>query len=140
MKLVPYQHKVQYYETDKMGIVHHSNYIRWFEEARVDFLDQVGMPYESVEATGVISPVVSVECKYHGMTHFGDTVTIVPRITKFNGIRLVIAYEVRDIETGELRCSGTSSHCYVDEAGHPVNLKKTNEALYQIYKNAMTWE
>ena len=40
-----YQHKVQYYETDKMGITHHSNYIRWMEEARIDFLEQLGWNY-----------------------------------------------------------------------------------------------
>ncbi len=136
MKTEPYEHKVQYYETDKMGIVHHSNYIRWFEEARVDFLDQVGLPYEKVEETGIICPVVSVECQYHGMTHFGDWVQILPKIEKFNGVRLVISYEVRDKVSGELRSSGKSSHCYLDEKGHPVNLKKVNPALYQIYKDA----
>ena len=44
--MVPYDHKVQYYETDGMGIVHHSNYIRWFEEARVDLLEQLGFGYD----------------------------------------------------------------------------------------------
>lgn len=42
----PYQHKVQYYETDQMGIVHHSNYIRWFEEARTDYMEKMGMGYD----------------------------------------------------------------------------------------------
>lgn len=44
-----YVHKVQYYETDQMGVVHHSNYIRWFEEARIDYLDKMGMSYDAVE-------------------------------------------------------------------------------------------
>ena len=60
MKL--YQHKVQYYETDKMGIVHHSNYIRWMEEARIDFLSQIGWDYKKLEESGVISPVTAVDC------------------------------------------------------------------------------
>ena len=46
--MVPYDHKVQYYETDGMGIVHHSNYIRWFEEARVDLLEQLGFGYRDL--------------------------------------------------------------------------------------------
>ena len=46
----PYIHTVQYYETDCMGITHHSNYIRWMEEARVDFLTQVGWPLKTLEA------------------------------------------------------------------------------------------
>ena len=136
MDIMPYEHKVQYYETDKMGIVHHSNYIRWFEEARVDFLDQVGLGYEKMEQDGVISPVVSVECHYQGMTRFGESVLLYMRVEKFNGIRLVAAYEVREKETGELRCTGKSTHCYLNEAGHPVNLKKTCPDYYDIYKEA----
>ena len=59
-----YQHKVQYYETDKMGIVHHSNYIRWMEEARIDFLDSIDFGFAMLESQGVISPVIGVECDY----------------------------------------------------------------------------
>lgn len=136
MKIIPYEHKVQYYETDKMGVVHHSNYIRWFEEARVDFLDQVDMGYEKMEAEGVICPVISVECRYQGMTRFGEVVQIFPRIGKFNGIRLVVSYEVRDKESGELRCTGKSSHCYLDESGRPVSLKQACPEFYRIYKEA----
>lgn len=134
MQVKPYEHKVQYYETDKMGIVHHSNYIRWFEEARVDYLEQVGRPYESVEEAGVICPVVSVECRYRTMTHFGDRVLVRLWVEKFNGARLVIGYEVADKETGEIRCTGSSTHCYLDEKGKLVNLKHVDEKLYQIYK------
>ena len=62
-----YQHKIQYYETDKMLVTHHSNYIRWMEEARVDFLDRIGWSYMKLEELGIISPVISVD---------GDTVTV----------------------------------------------------------------
>ena len=55
----PYLHKVQYYETDKMGITHHSNYVRWMEEARVDFLSQIGWDYARIEESGIISPVLN---------------------------------------------------------------------------------
>ena len=119
MTVKPYEHKVQYYETDKMGIVHHSNYIRWFEESRIDFLEQVGMPYEDMEAAGIICPVVSVE--------------------KFNGIRLILSYEIRDKKTGELKCTGKSSHCYLDENGRPVSLKNVCPAYYELYKEAEGW-
>lgn len=136
MEIKPYEHKVQYYETDKMGIVHHSNYIRWFEEARVDFLDQVGLGYEKMEKDGVISPVVGVDCRFRNMTRFGETVLLYIRIEKFNGIRLVAAYEVREKETGEIRCTGTSTHCYLNEAGKPVNLKITCPDYYAVYQEA----
>ena len=72
----PYIKKVQYYETDMMGIVHHANYIRWMEEARIDFLDQMGFPYARMEAEGIISPVRAVSCQYKKPCTFGDTLNI----------------------------------------------------------------
>ena len=50
-----YLHKVQYYETDMMGVVHHANYIRWMEEARIDFMDRIGFPYKRMEAEGFLT-------------------------------------------------------------------------------------
>ena len=58
-----YLHKVQYYETDQMKVVHHSNYIRWMEEARIAFLDAIGVSYAELETRGIISPVLSVDCQ-----------------------------------------------------------------------------
>ena len=60
--MTPYRHRVNYYATDKMGVTHHANYIHWMEEARIDFLDQLGWPYEKLEALGVVSPVTAVQC------------------------------------------------------------------------------
>ena len=68
-----YTHKVHYYETDRMAIVHHSNYIRWFEEARLHQLEQWGMDYSSMEEQGILIPVVDVSCKYHHSVRYGDT-------------------------------------------------------------------
>ncbi|NLB15722.1 MAG: acyl-CoA thioesterase, partial [Clostridiales bacterium] len=59
-----YCHKVQYYETDQMGIVHHSNYIRWMEEARCAWRYEKGFGLETFEKVGVVSPVVSLSCRY----------------------------------------------------------------------------
>ena len=57
----PYEHHAKYYETDQMGIIHHSNYIRWMEEARIAYMDELGFPYKKVEEAGIISPVLSVQ-------------------------------------------------------------------------------
>lgn len=47
-----------------MGITHHSNYIRWMEEARVAFLKEIGWDYAKLEEMGIISPVIDVQCQY----------------------------------------------------------------------------
>ena len=83
----PYTHKVQYYETDMMGIVHHANYIHWMEEARIDFLDQLGFPYARMEAAGVFSPVKSIACDYRKSCTFGDEITVAVSVASFNVLR-----------------------------------------------------
>lgn len=66
----PYLHHVQYYETDRMGITHHSNYIRWMEEARVAFLEELGWGYEKLEDMGIVSPVTQAACEFKNRPHF----------------------------------------------------------------------
>jgi len=135
MEVKAYEHKVQYYETDQMAVVHHSNYIRWFEEARVDFLDQIGLSYEKMEKMGYISPVVSVSCEYKTMCHFGDIVRVVIKLKSFSGVRFAFSYEIRDKKTNELRVIGESSHCFIDATGKVFSLKKANPGFYEIFNS-----
>ena len=129
-----YNHKVQYYETDQMGIVHHSNYIRWFEEARTEALENIGFGYAKMEEIGVVSPVLSVECEYKTMTRFGETVIITMEVKKYNGIRMEIEYIVRDRETNEIRCVGKTSHCFLNKSGKIVSLKKDYSDIHNKMK------
>ena len=76
MELRPYLRQAQYYETDQMGVIHHANYIHWMEEARVDYLDQSGFGYRSMEALGISSPVLRLACEYRRSVAFGETVEI----------------------------------------------------------------
>ena len=92
----PYKHLVQYYETDQMGIVHHSNYIRWFEEARSFLLEENGFGYKKMEESGIISPVLSVNARYKSMTHYYDTVIINVKVIKYNGVKITLEYTVID--------------------------------------------
>lgn len=128
-----YKRKVHYYETDQMKIVHHSNYIRWFEEARVDFLEQIGFGYKRMESEGILSPVLSVACEYHSMVRFGDEIYIIPKIEEFNGIKFKITYQILDVISGELRTTGESKHCFLDTEYKPIRLKKGKPELYQLF-------
>lgn len=126
IEIRPYERKVQYYETDQMAIVHHSNYIRWFEETRIDFMEQMGADYKTLEDSGVIIPVLAVSCEYKSMVRFGDTVIICGRITEYTGTRMTVTYEVTDKATGTLCTTGMSKHCFLGGNGHPVSLKRAN--------------
>lgn len=125
-----YQHTVQYYETDKMGIVHHSNYIRWMEEARIDFLNQIGWNYKTMEDNGIISPVTSVESKFKCNTEFGDVISIEVQVDEFKGIRLKLRYVMKKGET--VVNEAYSEHCFLDSEGKIINIKKVKPEFYQV--------
>ena len=132
MRLRPYSRRVFYYETDKMGIVHHSNYIRWFEEARVDVIEQAGLQFETVEAEGLMVPVLSASCEYRLPFRFGDVFTVKAYIPDFGKIRFSVIYEVYD-EEGNLRANGETTHCFVDMEMRPVRIKNSHQRVYDIY-------
>lgn len=137
MNWKPYYHNAKYYETDQMAIVHHSNYIRWFEEARIDWLEQVGIPYDAMEARGIIIPVIGVSAEYRTMTRFKETVRIESRLESYNGVRFAVSYRVYNNETGELRCTGTSSHCFINRDYKPIVLKKAAPDYDAIFREAL---
>lgn len=128
-KVKPYEHKAMYYETDRMGIIHHSNYIRWMEEARMDLMEQMGYSYKQMEEAEIISPVISVQCEYKSMVHFSDTVVIETKIAEYNGIKMTVHYRMTDKETGELRTLAKSEHCFLNASGKPISLKRTYPEL-----------
>ncbi|MCR5718435.1 MAG: acyl-CoA thioesterase [Oscillospiraceae bacterium] len=130
--MVIYERTPHYYETDQMKIVHHSNYIRWFEEARVAYLDAVGIRFADQEAAGIVCPVLTVDAKYIRMVRFGDTVEITTRVNLYNGLRWGFSYEVRDKATGELCCTGTSTHCFLDTAGKIIRPKREYLTMHEL--------
>lgn len=125
VKFKPYEHKAKYYETDQMGIIHHSNYIKWMEEARMDLMDQMGFSYKEMEELEIISPVLSVTCEYKSMVHFDETVVIDAKISYYNGVKMTIQYRMTDKKTGELRTIATSEHCFLNRSGKPISLKRS---------------
>lgn len=127
MEIKPYRHEVKYYECDRMGITHHSNYIRFMEEARVDWMDQLGYGFERMEAEGVVSPVVAVDCRYRNSTTFKDVIEIMPSVAETTALKLVVNYEMKC--GGHVVCTGTSTHCFM-ENGRPVSLEKRFPELY----------
>lgn len=127
-----YIHKVQYYETDRMQVVHHSNHIRWFEEARIDYLDAVGISYVELERRGIICPVLHVESNYHAMLHFGETAEISVWLQSVTRSRYTLRYVVRDRADGRICAAGETAHCFLNAEGVPVSLKRVDPALYEI--------
>lgn len=132
IEIKPYSHKINYYETDKMSVTHHSNYIRFMEEARVDFLDQIGWGYDKIEAAGIVSPVLTVTCNYRKSTTFPQTVTVNVGVEKITATKLFLCYEMT-VE-GDVVSTGTSSHCFLNMDGRPMLIDKAYPELFNILK------
>ncbi|MBQ8048986.1 MAG: acyl-CoA thioesterase [Bacteroidales bacterium] len=122
---------VRYYETDQMGIVHHSNYVRYFECGRTDMLKKLGLPIEQIEQTGVMLPVVAVECRYKVPARLGDTLRVVSIIDKVPMAKLVIRNEIYN-PAGQLVCEGSVTLGFIDSVSRrPV---RCPEALTRIFE------
>lgn len=130
-----YIHKVHYYETDKMGITHHSNYIRWMEEARVDYLEKIGWGYDKLEELGIGSPVIGIKCEYKNSTKFNENIEIEVKIKEYKGVRMTILYEMRNKETDQIVLIGESKHCFTNQEGKPVILKKQCPEFDKVFNS-----
>ena len=116
------KHKVQYYETDMMGVAHHANYVHWMEEARIAFMDELGFPYKKMDAEGILSPVKSMQVNDLKPCTFGDEVEIAVGVKDFNGVVITMAYDMR--VNGDPVFSGTSEHVFLDRGGRFVRMKR----------------
>lgn len=128
--MTSYKHKVQYYETDKMGIVHHSNYIRWMEEARVDFLEKIDWSYDQLENVGLVSPVLSLNIDYNHPTYFSDIVSIDVEILELKMSKMRVGYKMTN-EDGNIVAKCESSHGFLLSSGRPAILKRDFPGLYE---------
>ena len=126
-----YRHVVKYYETDQMGVAHHSNYVRWFEDARINFMRLCGIDCQALENIGIIIPVTGYICKNKKPARFGNELDIEITPTGFNGVRMAFEYVVRFAGTDEVSATGETGHCFVNRDMMPMNLKKTFPEVYE---------
>ena len=117
-----YKHKIKYYETDKMGVTHHSNYIRFMEE-RTDFLISHGFDYAKLEEMGIISPVVSIECKYRNTTTYPDVIDIFVSVEEVKAAKIRFNYIMKKAD-GTVCIEAASEHCFITKDGKIARLKK----------------
>lgn len=129
-----YERKAFYHETDQMGVIHHSNYLRWLEEARIYFLDSLGLSYKKMEEIGIISPVVSIKLDYVKPVKFDDYVLIEINVVKYTGVKMIFNYVIKDKETGEVRVKAESSHCFTD-GKNVISFKREKPELHKVIED-----
>ena len=132
----PYIIKARYYETDQMGIIHHANYIRWMEEARIDLMNQMGYPYRRFEEMGYLSPVLHAECEYKKSIRFDDEVKIVVSLQDIGRLKFTLKYEIYNISRGGvLSATGSTRHCFLNsKTGRPVMMDKEMKEFAETMK------
>ena len=132
---ITFERKINYYETDRMGVVHHSNYIRFLEEARCFWLEKEGIPFSFLEEIGITIPVLGVDVSYKYHVTFDDTILIHIFIKDYTGVRMTIGYNVEDKKTGKIVLTGETKHCFTDRNLKPINLKKYNPEIASKFEN-----
>ena len=129
-----YVRVINYYETDQMHIVHHSNYARYLEEARLHLMDQVGLSYESLEEMGIIIPVLELHDYYIKSITYGDIIEIKPAITKLTPVRFALKYEIYRSGTDELLHKAETAHAFLDSEFKPISLKKKFPEVFKRFE------
>ncbi|MCL2511386.1 MAG: acyl-CoA thioesterase [Bacteroidales bacterium] len=113
------QLRVQYYETDQMGVVHHSNYIRYFEIGRTELMRHIGLSYKEIEDSGTVMPIVGIEVRYSFPARYDEIITIKSVIKEMPKVRMVFHYEIHN-QQGKLLADGNATLAFVNkETGRP---------------------
>ncbi len=110
------QIRVRYAETDRGGLLHHANYLVYFEQARTELLRGLGVSYRELEDTGFFLVLSKVEVKYKSPARYDDVLTIRTTLVRATPVRLEHKYEVFQ-PTGKLVAEGATTLACVDRAG-----------------------
>lgn len=129
--------EVRYKETDRMGIVYHSNYYVWFDVGRTDFLRSVGWDYKDLEEDGILFPVIETRCFYKLPSHYSDKLIVRTCIEKIKGIRITFKYKIIRETDSAVIAEGNTVHAFADQNLKPINIKKRNPELLEALNNCI---
>lgn len=118
-----------YADTDQMGIVNHAVALRWFEQARAEWLRRLGHSYLAMEAEGMLLPVYELQVRYHKSARYDQVVLLDAKLRQAGPVRVIFDYKIYDSESRELLISGTTQHAVVGRNGRPRRLSESMQAL-----------
>src|SRR5699024_7142273 len=93
--------RVQYQETDRMGVVHHANYVTWFEIGRTEWMRAKDIAYGELEEKGLLLPVLNVTIDYGASAYYDDCIAIFSKVSQANPIRLQFTYDIRRVKEAD---------------------------------------
>jgi len=121
--------RVYYYDTDKMGVVYHSNYLKWMEIARTEYFRDI-FPYKQIEDMGFILPVKTLNIEYISSARYDEEIEVFVEIKEINSIKIRFYYEIYNSEK-ELKVTAETINVFTDEKG---KLKRVNKEILEKIK------
>ena len=129
-----YLRRTRYYETDRLGIVHHTHYVEWMEEAAVEFMKAAGFGYAELETLGMQALVVGYDVSFRRPAYFDDEIEARVSVASYTGLKIELSYEFYNVTRNELTAAGTSRHCFTRN-GAVVSLKRALPELDAFFRN-----
>lgn len=114
--------RVRFVETDAMGVVHHANYLRWFEMGRVAYLKEADVYLNPLMAEGIVFPITDVSCKYRASGRFDDEIAIETTAEQITPVKMVFTYVVRRTEDGVVLATGRTQNVFTNQSGKIIRL------------------
>jgi|TARA_B110000879_G_scaffold58048_1_gene81633 acyl-CoA thioester hydrolase len=122
---------VRYAETDAMAVVHHANYLIYFEEGRSQYMRDIGSDYAHIEASGFQLPVTETGIRYVGSLRYGQLATVRTWLEENRSRRVTFAYEVMNNESDKVLVSGFTRHVWTDTKGRVTRMPEQWKKLFE---------
>ena len=131
-KIVP-----RYAETDQMGIIHHSVYAIWYEQARTEFFNEIGFRYDEVEKNGVMTPLIELSCEYKRPAYYNQEVEVRTKIIKLTPVKFILEYDIYNQENQLINIGKTTLAWADAKTFKIINLKKKYPEVYQLIEKTV---
>ncbi|NBI28281.1 acyl-CoA thioesterase [Chengkuizengella marina] len=121
--------RVRYQETDQMGVVHHGNYLNWFEIGRTEYVREMGYSYSEIEKLGLYLPVVDVQMSFRKPAKYDDVIDIYTKVVEFTNKKIIFEVEVK--KGDDLLVTGKTVHVWLNAEWRTVRLDEVAPELYE---------
>ena len=127
-----FKHRIYYYETDQMGVVYHSNYLKWLEIARTEYLRNY-ISYKSLEEMGIIMPVKNLSIYYINSVKYDDVIDIRIEIRELTSVKIIFDYQIFD-QNNILKAKANTTNVFTNKEG---KIEKIPIRILEILKNTI---
>ncbi len=131
--------RTRYEETDRMGVIYYSNYLKYFEDGRNLFFRSLGYSYKRMEEEGVMCPVTKCDIVYHSPAFYDDELIIRTQVDQLRGVRFVLSYSIARVDEGKetLLVTGSTTHAFLNMNLMPVRVKKDKPELWFAFESCL---